>query len=113
MKKTILSVVHIFLALAWFGVAEASAGSYQGNVTSVFAVGGIVLVTVSNGSGQLVCSGVAQFWADPSTAFGQTQVAIAMTAKATGAQVYVQGNGVCSTAWPYNNTEQLVALNWE
>ncbi|HEY0342500.1 MAG TPA: hypothetical protein VGC34_16990 [Steroidobacteraceae bacterium] len=113
MKKTASTFVRILASLAWVGAAHASQGSYQGTVTSVFATGGIVLVTVSNGAGQLICSGVAQFWVDPSTDFGRTQMALAMAAKASGALVYVQGNGACSTAWPYNNTEQLVALNWE
>ncbi len=113
MRKTVSNVVRIVAALAWAGAAQASQGYYQGIVTSVFAAGGIVLVTVTNGSGQLICSGVAQFWVDLSTDFGRAQLSIAMTAKASGAQVYVQGNGVCSPAWPYNNTEQLVAINWE
>jgi len=113
MNKILLQLARIALALSWAGVAQASQGYYQGYVTDVMASGGIILVTLTNGSGQLSCGTTAQFWVDPSTAFGQSQISLAVTAKATGTLVYVQGNGTCSTAWPYNNTEQLATLDWK
>ena len=111
MKKTILGAVT--LSLTCVGLAQANPGQYQGNVATVMSVGTIVLVTLNSGSGQLLCGSVPQFWLDTTTSSGQAQLALAITAKTNGAQVYVQGNGTCTTAYPYNNTEQLYALNLE
>ena len=86
-------------------------GYYQGTVTSIEDVGGITTVQFANGSGQLLCGTAVVFWFDPTTPYGQSMLALALTAKALGSTVYVQGNGTCSTAWPYNNAEQLVAVS--
>ena len=91
--------------------AYANQGYYQGTVTSIEDVGGITTVQLANGSGQLLCGTAVVFWFDPTTPYGQSMLALALTAKALGSTVYVQGNGTCSTAWPYNNTEQLVAVS--
>ena len=109
MKRTYFRLLQLSAAILCIGTAQA--GNYQGYVTDVQTVGGIALVQLSNGSGQLLCS-TPLFWFDPTTAYGQSEMALAITAKATGTVVYIQGNGTCTSAWPESNSEQVSTLSW-
>jgi len=50
---------------------------------------------------------------DPSTPFGRTLVAVALSAKLSGRLVYAIGNGTCTGGNPYNggNAEVLIGMD--
>ncbi len=116
MKRTYFRLMHLSAALLCVGTAYAC--YFHGYVTDIQTVGGIALVQLSNGSGaQFACTatsttGPALFWFDPTTSYGQATMALAITAKATGTLVYIQGNGTCTSAWPESNSEQVSTLSW-
>ncbi len=113
MKKMGLGVACLAFALSGGRVAQAAQSQYQGYVTDINAIGSVIVFTLANGTGQLSCPGSppTAFWVDPSTPIGQSQLALAITAKMSGVLFYVQVNGTCSTAWPSANMEQLAAFD--
>ena len=111
MKRTFVRLVQLSIALCCASPVFASQGYYQGTVQAVEIVGGIAIITLVNGNGVQSCT-AGEFWFDPTTDPGHSFLALAITAKAIGTTVYVQGNGTCTTAWPQSNTEQAVTVSW-
>ena len=92
------------------------AGSYQGQITSVFAYGGKVFLKVENGTwdDSNTCTGRnnrLDVWLDPATDFGKALLSIALVAKTTDKQVWVVGNARCSDEGPLGRTEQLIGMD--
>lgn len=102
--------MQLSISLCCVSPAFASQGDYQGTVQAVEIVGGIAIVTLVNGSGVQSCT-AGEFWFDPTTDPGHSFLALAITAKAMGTAVYMQGNGTCTNAWPQNNTERAVTVS--
>lgn len=105
-RKLILSLLLVFC-----GVGRGEAAEYQGYVSSIMAVGGKVFVVLNGGSGSGLCSAVTRFYLDPGSAYDRAMMALAMTAKTAESLVYVGGTDTCMSAWPYNDSQQLTAIN--
>lgn len=91
--------------------ATARAADYQGYVVAIMAVGGKVFVQMANGFGHSVCSGGPRFFLDPTLAYDKAMLTLSITAKAEGSLVYVGADDACVTGWPYDNSQQLTAIN--
>jgi hypothetical protein len=103
------------LLLGFTGSAHAA--NYQGTVVSVFPYNGAVFVVINAGmfdgpASACVAGGVMVYRFDPSTPFGRTLMATALSAKLSGKQVYAAGDGVChGTPYPTSNAEGLVGMD--
>jgi hypothetical protein len=102
----------------------AHATIYQGYVTNVTAANGMIYVLISNGTfgtgGQGNCpTGSAMAYAisvSPSASdFNRALIAIALSAKTTGLQVYASGDGNCANGNPYSGggSEGLSVLDFK
>lgn len=101
----------LILSVTGSSVAPAYAGYYQGYVVNVMADGGKVLVTLANGSGQSICSAGPKFYLDPNLGCDRAMLTLAISAKLTDKLVYVSGSDNCQSEWPYNNAQQLTAID--
>jgi len=113
MKAIALSLLLVFAMLA----SDAYAGSYQGQITHVFAYVGKVYIDVQDGGfdNPTTCTGSSDhlaLWVDPSTDFGKALVSISLTAKSTGRVVWVSGNNTCITG-PLGASEQMLAIDFK
>lgn len=103
------------LCILLFQVSESEAGSYQGEVTNVFAYGSKVFVTVKNGSfdNSTTCTGSTtelKLWLDPSTDYGKALLSIVLTAKTTERVVWTLGSNSCISG-PTGQAEELSAID--
>ena len=90
------------------GSSAAMAANYQGTISNVTPFNGKVFVIVSGGgfdgpSGTCPSGSSMIYSADPSTIFGRTLVAVALSAKLSGRLVYAIGDGVCTGGSPFPN----------
>ena len=93
----------------------ASAGSYQGKITSVFPYNGKVYVRVASGgwdNSNTCTTGDNGFevWLDPAEEFGKSLLSVAMVAKTTDRLVWVVGNGSCSSG-PQGQAEKINGID--
>ena len=97
-------------------VTAASAASYQGTISNVWAYGTKVYVIVGDGgfdgsSGSCPLAGNKMMFAiDPNTPYGRALLSIALTAKVTGRLAYVGGNSICEGG-PGTNAEGLATID--
>jgi hypothetical protein len=106
-KLTSLSLSFSALIL---GTQVTLAGSYQGLVTSTFALGGKVVVTLGGGSGSGYCS-TPKFHLDPAVDFDRILLSLIMTAQVSNKTVYVSGASFCETTWPTTGSQHAEAVN--
>lgn len=93
----------------------ALAGSYQGKITSVFALNGQVYIHVGHGSwddSHTCTHGYDGFevWFDPYEEFGKTLLSLAVAAKTNDKVVWVSGNGRCLDG-PHGTAERMNGLD--
>ena len=93
----------------------AIAGSYQGNVRSIFAYDGKVFVYVHQGSfdDSNTCTSNENsmvFWFIPDSFYYEAIMSIVLTAKATNKLVWVGGSGSCIDG-PFGKSEQLNSID--
>jgi hypothetical protein len=122
-----MKLARISSAAAMFGVLmahtlSAQATAYQGTVTNVTAYNGIVYVNVQSGNfgsgGQGSCPNgtgmVFTISVNPSASdFNKSMIALALSAKTTGLQVFAVGDGNCTNGNPYTGggSEGLIELD--
>ncbi len=90
-------LVGILLLAATINVASAS--TYEGYIQNIVQIGTTVFISIGGGFyGSVNCgTGTGGMWlyVDTTTAGGSTYVALALSSKLSGNEVYVSGNGVC------------------
>lgn len=102
-KKLLLSAA--FLAFAVTSPAESA--SYQGTVTNVSPYNGKVYVVIAGGAFDgpaSTCAGTSSamvYSIDPSTSFGRSLVAVAISAKLSGRLIYAMGDNSCAWGSPF------------
>ena len=107
----------IFLSAALLATSTvAISAQYQGTVANVTPYNGKVYVVVSNGNfsgdaGSCPAGNAMIYIIDPATPFGQSLVAVALSAKLTGRLVWAVGDGVCSGGSPYGLGEGLSGMD--
>jgi hypothetical protein len=99
------------------GTNVAGASDYQGYVQNVVQDGTTVFVSIGNGHyGTVNCgSGTVPMWLyfDTTAAGGASYVAMILSAKMTGNQIYVKGNGVCfSGNTPNGNISEALSVTF-
>jgi hypothetical protein len=112
--------------LALFGAAliacmSAQASTYLGYVGVIdqernLGTGNLVYIQITNGNYGTNSFNATTFWIsiDTSTTNGQASLAMALSAKLSGNQLYVAGNGVCTAPAPNNGiAEGLITLYME
>ena len=96
----------LVLALLFSAYSHAGDTDWGGNITNIFADGGIVRIKVCNTTPE--CK---DYWIDPTDDFGKALLSISLSAKATQSGVWVQGLGNQPADWPHYGTFKLTAID--
>jgi len=105
--NNLLIIAGVSLTLLTPMISFASA--YQGQVLSVTPYNGLVYVNVGNGGfdgASSACpNGSSMVYSfAPTTPFGNSMLAVLLSAKLTGRVVYMYGNGNCVMGTPYSGS---------
>ena len=103
---------YLFLPLALFA-SSAFAGNFNGTITSIGSkASGLFYVTMSGSTGHGACSGASTYWAvkDETTAAGKDQIAILLSAFATGRTVTVYGVNTCTRSAGIEDIDEVAAF---
>jgi hypothetical protein len=89
-----------------------------GYVQSVVQVGNTAWIYIGGGHFGTHTCGSSQsdliVYTDPTTAEGQSYISLAVSAKLSGSQVYVAGDGVCYLGnTPNGGTSEAIATFWQ
>ena len=103
-RAPLRDIFVLLITCSCFGLVArpAHASGYLGYVGAIVQVGSTIYIQFSNGNFSPNSCGAATLWVtmDPTTPTGQASLAMALSAKATGGQVWAQGNAVCAPGGP-------------
>ena len=90
----------------------ARASSYDGPIGNIVQIGSVVFIEFINGHYGINSCNAPLFWVtiDTTTSTGQASLAMALTAKWMGVDVYVEGNAVCTVNAPNDGISEALTV---
>lgn len=97
----------ILFAIVFIASVNVSAAvEFQGQVTGMFAEGGIVRATICSSA-----SNCKSFWLKPENDYSNTIFAMLLSAKISKNDVWIQGYDNPVSEWPYNGAYKFASLH--